>query len=140
MKSFVLLAVTLCLGPLVLSAQTPATPQDQTVTGRVVSQTGDTLVVQLPSGERSVRLSSSLAIATPFAVGSQVTLTYREENGEWIASQVANVPAAVPSSSGATTSTASASAELPRTAGGAWTLAALGLGIAGLGLALKRAA
>jgi LPXTG-motif cell wall-anchored protein len=61
----------------------------QTVSGRVVSVSGDTLVLRTNVGEQRINLASLTNRPSNLAVDSNVTVTYRVQGSEWVASNVA---------------------------------------------------
>lgn len=120
---------------------------DETISGIVVSQTADTLVLSTAAGERRFEISRLTTKPAELPVDSAVTVTYRNDGGRLLAGSVALSPVAS-SSATATRPTdppaapasvdASASRTLPATASRIPQLALLGGLALGAAFLLRR--
>jgi hypothetical protein len=77
-----------------------------TLSGTVVSVTADTLVLRTDAGEKTIKLSSLTIKPDSLAPDARVTVTYRDEAGEMVASNIVLETEAIDSS-------AVASADVP---------------------------
>jgi hypothetical protein len=71
-----------------LALAAPALANDTTVTGTVVSSTADSLVISAADGQKTFVVNDATLKPMDLAVGSKVTVTFRDEGGQMIASQV----------------------------------------------------
>lgn len=120
---------------------------DETITGIVVSQTADTLVLSTAAGERRFEISRLTTKPAELPVDSAVTVTYRNDGGRLLAGSVELSPVASSSSTATrptdpptapASSDASAPRSLPATASRIPQLALLGGLALGAALILRR--
>jgi thiol:disulfide interchange protein len=93
----------------------------QTVSGRVVSVSGDTLVLRTNVGEQRINLASLTNRPSNLAADSTVTVTYRVQGSEWVASNVAIDADRVATTSTTTTTTTTVPPPSPATTAPTYT-------------------
>ena len=73
----------------------PLLAADLTVTGKVISIGPDTLVISTPSGQQTYVLNTSTIKPAGLVADNTVVITYHDENGRMLASNIAMAPAIV---------------------------------------------